>query len=48
MDSDVVAELVELVDQASGPPGLGVWVEPFDEMLGAEVVVGDVAGEHDP
>ena len=26
MDTDVVAELVELVDQASGVPGLGVWV----------------------
>lgn len=48
VDGDVVAELVELVDQPTGVPGLGVWVEPFDEVLGAEVVVCDVTAEHDP
>jgi hypothetical protein len=44
----LVAELVELVNQAAGLPGFGVWVEPFDEVFGAEVAVGDVTNEHDP
>src|SRR5262249_30143357 len=48
LDGDVVAELVELVDQASGLTGLRVGVEPFGEVVGAEVVVRDFTGEHDP
>jgi hypothetical protein len=45
VESDLVAELVELSDEAAGSSGL---VEASDRVVAAEVVVGGVAAEHVP
>ena len=43
---DLVAEEPELIDQPPGLPGLSLRIETFSEVVTAEVVVGDVAGQH--
>ncbi|MFI7075244.1 hypothetical protein [Micromonospora sediminicola] len=48
LESGLVAELVELVEQSSGVAGFAVRVESFGEVVAAEIVVGQVANELGP
>ena len=48
MEGGLVAELVELVEEAAGLSCPALGVEAFGVVVAAEVVVGDVAAEHGP